>query len=185
MTRRAATEGGPATLQMIDTPRLILRRFAKVDLDALTSLNEDPEVMRYIGDGKPQTPEQTVSRLNAIIEHYTDHGFGLWATIDKTSGAFVGFCGLQLLDQSAEVEVGYRLARRVWGRGIATEAARVCLQYGFEELALARIVAVVHPENLASQRVVEKIGLQYVKDATFYNTGVRYYAIAREQYNPR
>jgi RimJ/RimL family protein N-acetyltransferase len=96
----------------------------------------------------------------------------------------MGFCGLQFLDNTPEIEVGYRLARRFWGMGFATEAARESLRYGFEELGLDRIVAVVQPENIASCRVVEKIGLRYVKDARFYQTDVKYYAITREEYRP-
>jgi len=89
---------------------------------------------------------------------------------------------LQFLDGTSEVEVGYRLAKRFWGMGLAPEAAQASLCYGFEELGLDRIVAVVHPENVASQRVLEKIGLKYVKDARFYNKDLKYYAITRDEY---
>jgi RimJ/RimL family protein N-acetyltransferase len=167
---------------MIETPRLVLRPFALDDLDAFASMNADAEVMRYIGAGKPQSREQTGARLLAFIEHQKEHGFGLWAAVDKASGDVAGFCGLQFLDHTPEVEVGYRLAKRFWGMGLASEAARTSLRYGFEELGLDRIVAVVRPENAASQRVVEKIGLRYVRDARFYNTDVRYYAITRDEY---
>ena len=169
---------------MIETQRLALRRFTFNDLDAFASMNGDAEVMRYIGAGTPQTREQTAARLKAIIEHQNQNGFGLWAAIDKTGGAFIGFCGLQFLDNTPEIEVGYRLAKRFWRMGLATEAARASLRFGFEELGLDRIVAVVQPENVASCRVVEKIGLRYVKDARFYQTDVKYYAITREEYCP-
>src|SRR5712692_1765909 len=89
---------------------------------------------------------------------------------------------LQLLDGTSEVEVGYRLAKRFWGMGLASEAAQASLRFGFQELALDRIVAVVHPENVASQRVLEKIGLKYVKDARFYNKDLKHYAITRDEY---
>jgi RimJ/RimL family protein N-acetyltransferase len=169
---------------MIETERLLLRPFSPDDLDAFVSLNADPDVMRYIGDGKPQTKEQTRTRFNAVLDHWKQHGFGLCTVIEKTSGDFVGFCGLKFLDTSDEIEVGYRLAKRFWRRGLATEAARASLEYGFETLGLKRIVAVVQPENAASCRVIEKIGLRYEKDARFYDTDVKYFAITREEYLP-
>jgi ribosomal-protein-alanine N-acetyltransferase len=169
---------------MIETQRLLLRPFSAEDIDAFASLNADADVMRYIGDGKPMTKEQTEIRLKAVLDHWAQHGFGLFTAIEKTGGDFVGFCGLKYLDTSSEIEVGYRLAKRFWGLGLATEAARASLHYGFETLGLDRIVAVVQPENAASCRVIEKIGLRYVKNAHFYDTDVKYYAITREEYRP-
>src|SRR5215510_1031964 len=131
---------------MIETLRLILRSFSLDDLDEFAALNADPEAMRYIGIGKPQSRGQTQVRLNAILDHYQQHGFGLFVMVEKTSGEFVGFCGLQHLENTSEIEVGYRLARRFWGIGLATEAARACLRYGFEQMGLERIVAVIQPE---------------------------------------
>jgi len=169
---------------MIETKRLLLRRFTPGDLDAFAALNADADVMRYIGDGKLQSRAQTEVRLNAILDHWEHHGFGLWVTLEKASGDFVGFCGLKYLDSTSEIEVGYRLAKRFWGMGLATEAAMASLRFGFEVLGLDRIVAVAQPANAASCRVLEKIGLRYVKNARFYDTDVQYYAISREQYGP-
>src|SRR5262245_40898695 len=167
---------------MIETQRLILRPLSSNDLDELAAINADPEAMRYIGNGKPQSREQTQIRLDAILVHHEQHHFGLFAMVEKVTDAFVGFCGLQYLDNTSEIEVGYRLARRFWGRGLATEAARACLHYGFEQLGLERIVAVIQPANLPSKSVVKKIGLNYIKDAHFYNMDVEYYAITREEF---
>jgi RimJ/RimL family protein N-acetyltransferase len=167
---------------MIETQRLRLRPFSSNDLDALAAINADPEAMRYIGKGKPQSREQTQIRLDAILDHHKQYHFGLFAMVEKATDAFVGICGLQYLDNTSEIEVGYRLARSFWGRGLATEAARACLHYGFEQLGLERIVAVIQPSNLPSKSVVEKIGLRYIKNAHFYNTDVEYYAITREEF---
>ncbi len=91
-----------------------------------------------------------------------EHGFSLWLATEKATGAVVGDCGLQPLEfRGPEVELGYRLGRRHWGRALATEAATVCLRTGFEELGLERIVAVAYPDNAASRRVLEKIGFRY------------------------
>ncbi|MEK6299751.1 MAG: GNAT family N-acetyltransferase [Acidobacteriota bacterium] len=171
-------------MHTVETARLILRPFVLDDLDALAAMNRDPQVMRFIGEGTPQSKEQTAARLNAIVEHSDRHGFGLWAAVEKTTGDLIGFCGLQFLDSTSEVEVGYRLAQRFWGMGLASEGANASLRYGFFGLKLDRIVAVVHPANFASQRVVEKIGLTHEKDARYYGVDVKYYAIAREAYEP-
>lgn len=169
---------------MIETERLFLRPFTSDDLDNFALLCADPDVMRYIGNGEPQSRERSEMRFNSLIKHWNDHGFGLFAVTTKFGADFVGFCGLQFLDNTREVEVGYRFAKRFWGKGLATEAARASLRFGFEDLGLDTIVAVVQPENAASCRVVEKIGLRYVRDARFYDTDVSYYLITREQYGP-
>jgi RimJ/RimL family protein N-acetyltransferase len=169
-------------MHIIETARVYLRPFTFDDLDAFAVIGSDPDVMRYIGAGRPLSREDTQTRLNAIIEHQNKHGFGVWAAIEKSTGTLMGYCGLQFLDNTSEVEVGYRLAKRFWGMGFASEAAKASLRYGFETLGLGRIVAVVQPANLASQHVLEKIGLSYVKDARFYNTEVKYYAITQEEY---
>ena len=169
-------------MHSVETARLYLRRFDSGDLDAFAAMNADADVIRYIGDGKPQTRSQTQMRLNAILDHWDHHGFGLCAIVDKATHEFIGFCGLQYLNSTSEIEIGYRLAKEFWGRGIATEAASASLKYGFDELGLDRIVAVVHPENVVSQRVIQKIGLQYVKDARFYNSELKYFAIVRQDF---
>lgn len=156
-----------------------MRPFTLNYLDALCALNSDPEVMKYITGGEPMPREQTQARLSFYLSHWQRHGFGLFAVEYKKTDEFAGFCGLQYLDGTAEVEVGYRLARNYWGKGVATESARASLQFGFDHLNLDRIVAVVHPDNLASQRVIEKIGLKYEKQARYYNADVMYYAISR------
>jgi RimJ/RimL family protein N-acetyltransferase len=169
-------------MRIVETARLLLRPLTSADLDGFAAMNADPDVMRYIGDGKPQTRGQTHLRIYAILDHWDQHGFGLCAIVDRVTRAFIGFCGLQYLDNTSEIEVGYRLAKPFWGAGLATEAARASLRQGFDEFGLDRIVAVVQPGNIASQRVLEKIGLRFVEDARFYNTDVKYYAITREEH---
>lgn len=170
-------------MHIVETARLLLRPVSTADLDDFAAMNADPDVMRYIGNGKPQTREQTHLRIYAILDHWEQHGFGLCTIVDGVTRAFIGFCGLQYLDNTSEIEVGYRLAKPFWGAGLATEAAKASLRQGFDEFGLNRVVAVVQPGNLASQRVVEKIGLRYVKDARFYNTAVKYYEITREEHD--
>lgn len=168
-------------LIIIETLRLRLRPLVYEDLEALFALNSDPNVMKYITNGNPMPRDQAEARLQFYLDHWQQHSFGLFAIEYKDEGEFAGFCGLQYLDNTSEIEVGYRLAEKYWGKGIATECARVSLQFGFDNIKLDRIVAVVHPDNLASQRVIEKIGLRYEKRAMYYNTDVMYYALNRDE----
>lgn len=164
---------------MLETERLILRRFTLDDLDELVRLRVDPEVGRYLGE---QSREKVEQRLRFYISHYEPHGFGVWAVILKDTGRMIGWCGLMFLEETPEVEVGYGVAREYWGQGLMTEAARACLRYGFETAGLERIVAVAMPENLASRRVMEKLGMRYEKMAHHYGHELVYYAIGRDEF---
>lgn len=169
-------------MNKIETARLRLRPFAEGDLEALVALNSDREVMKHITGGEPMPPEQSEARLKFYLSHWQQHGFGLFAVEYKGKDEFAGFCGIQYLDNTTEVEIGYRLAKDYWGKGIATESAKACLKFGFGDVKLDRIVAVVRPDNLASQHVLEKIGLRYEKLAHYYNVDVMYYSINRDEY---
>lgn len=171
-------------MSIIETARLRLRPFAESDLDALVVLNSDRDVMKYITDGEPMPREQTEARLQFYLNHWQQYGFGLFVIEYKDTGECAGFCGLQYLDNTPEIEVGYRLAKNYWGKGLATESSKACLSYGFDDVKLDRIVAVVRPDNLPSQHVLEKIGLKYEKFAHYYNVDVMYYAINRDEYKP-
>jgi RimJ/RimL family protein N-acetyltransferase len=161
----------------IETYRLCLRVFELADVNALAKINSDPEVMRHTGDGNLVSYDETEKRLNAYVEHWRRHGFGLRAAIHKSDHAFIGFCGLQFVAGTQEIEVGFRLAKEYWGQGLATEATRAVLRYGFEVLGLERIIGLTQPENVASQRVLEKSGLKHEKNAYYYEHLVRYYAL--------
>jgi ribosomal-protein-alanine N-acetyltransferase len=164
------------------TARLWLRPFQPDDLNALTQLYGDAEVMKYIGNGQPRTRAETEALLAQMIRQWEQHGFGRWAMILQATGELIGRCGLSFLHQAEEVELGYLLARAYWGQGLATEASRACVQFGFEALKLDRIVAVARPENRASARVMEKIGMVFQGYAFYHNAEVVYYAISRVAY---
>lgn len=165
-------------MREIETARLRLRPFTPEDLDDMYPIYSNPEVVRYVGKGV-RTREETEIGLFYTIEHYR-HGFGMWAVVDKMDNKTIGRCGLCFLDRTPEVELGYVLDKPYWGKGLATEASLASLKYGFEEIQLDRIVAIAHPLNLASRRVMEKVGMKYEKDAHYYDTDVVYYAILRE-----
>jgi ribosomal-protein-alanine N-acetyltransferase len=113
------------------------------------------------------------------------YGFSMSPAIRKSDGAFVGWGGLQPLEESGEIEVGYGFDKPYWGQGYATEIAAAWLRYGFEEARLARIIAVAVPENTASRHVMEKLGMRYEKNAMHYGHDCVLYAITREEFAPR
>jgi ribosomal-protein-alanine N-acetyltransferase len=150
---------------ILETERLLLRHQTMMDLDALHALYSDPEITKYIPDA-PRNYAETKEELEWFLNGHPKHPeLGLWATIHKGTGKFIGRCGLLpwTIDGQPEVEVAYTLARGYWGQGLATEAARAILQYGFEKLNLARLICLIDPQNTASQRVAEKIGMTLEK----------------------
>ena len=167
-------------MREIETPRLQLRQFTHDDLDDLYCLYSNPDLMRYIGKGV-RTKNETQTALFSILKHY-EHNLGMWAVIHKADNKLIGRCGLCFLDNTPEVELGYLLDKSYWRRDLATEASHASLKYGFEVIKLEKIVAIAKPENIASRRVMEKVGMKYEKDAYFYNTNVVYYAISRDDY---
>lgn len=171
----------------IETDRLQLRQYTLDDLNHLASILSNPEVMRYSPRGaipKEKVRQVTQEILEFFITHWEKYGFGVWAVIYKQTNQLIGHCGLNFLPNSPEVEVLYRLDQLYWHQGIATEATKASLRYGFEEVKLNSIVAITAPEHLASRRVMEKAGLKYEKDAHFYNLDVVYYALARKAWQP-
>ena len=166
----------------IETERLVLRPLTIADLGPMHEVYADREAMRYIGQGDlwSETVDDSERRLQRLIGHQEAHGFSLWAVTDRESGTVMGDAGLILLEhRGPEIELGYRLAKPYWGKGFATEAATAWLDYGFDELELERIVAVTHPENVASQRVLEKVGMRFEGPSTYEGEPVRLYALDR------
>jgi ribosomal-protein-alanine N-acetyltransferase len=166
----------------IETQRLRLRHFTPNDADELHRIYSNPELFKYMSNEKPLLWEQTRTVINSIIESWQHYNFGVWALVDKRNQKLIGHCGLKYLENTLEVQIGYLLLKRYWGKGLATEAAWASLKYGFEVMKLPKIVAVAKPENIASRRVMEKVGMKYEKDAYYYNNNVVYYSISREAY---
>lgn len=171
------SEPAALTAPEIETARLRLRAFKPGDLDELFLVFGDAQVMRHLSGGKTRSREETEAGLLRTIEGWQRRGFGLWAVTVKESEEMIGYCGLILLDGTTEIEVAYGLARAHWGKGYATEAALAALRFGFEQLKLERIVAVVNPENAPSRRVLEKLGMTYVKMAHHYDADLMYYEL--------
>ncbi len=146
---------------ILETKRLILRRLLPDDLDDLFELYRDPEIRRYFPEGT-LTYEETRDELDWFLDGHPDHPeLGLWATVYKETGRFIGRCGLLpwTIGQRQEVEVAYLLAREYWGRGLGTEAAQGVVRYAVEQLHLSRLICLVTPGNQASANVARNIGM--------------------------
>ncbi len=155
---------------MIETERLRMRPLTEEDVEPLhRDLFSDPGVT---WNGSTYTREEARESLDAKRRHFDEHGFGLLAITEKTSGEFLGWGGLQLMEGGPEVELGYYLARKAWGKGYATELSRAFIRIAFEELALERVVAVVRPHNDASKHVLAKVGMRHVADEYHYGEDV-------------
>lgn len=142
-----------------ETERLLHRAMTVDDAEAFYALKSQPEVIRYTGEPPLQSVEEARDALAAYPDFDT-HGYGRWGCVLKETGAIIGFCGMKYLDELDEVDLGYRYFPEYWGRGLATEACRACLAFGFETIGLERIIGLVLPENGASIRVLEKVGMR-------------------------
>ena len=143
------------------TPRLMLREFTMDDLEPLTALHLDPEVCRFIG---LRTPEQTRNTLSEWIAAYRSLGFAKWAVILRETGEFIGRCGMtpeEYGDGIREPELGWTFARAHWGNGYATEAAAAAIKHWFDVLGHRRIMSLIDPLNVASERVAARIGMTF------------------------
>ena len=153
-------------MKILETSRLILRHQVLDDLENLFALYCDPDVSRYIPDA-PRNYQEAREELEWHMNGHPKHPeLGLWATIHKETNKFIGRCGLLpwTIDGQSEVEVAYLISKAYWGQGLGTEAAQAILDYGFEKLALSRLVCLIDEENLAAIKVAEKIGMTYEKE---------------------
>ncbi len=166
---------------MFETKRLVLRKLEDGDLKDIYKMRKDPLVMRYIRE--PQTDiDSSLKWIAMMTEQWDDQKLGFCGVVEKSTGNFVGWCGLWRLKETNEIEVGYAIAPDCWGRGYATEAAARCLLYGFNELSLDKIVAVAFPENQASQNVMRKIGMEYMKIGTFYEQELVQFGVTKAEF---
>ena len=146
---------------ILETQRLTLRHLTLDDLDELFALYRDPEIRKYFPDGV-KNYEDTKEELEWFLNGHPDHPeLGLWATIHKETGKFIGRCGLLPweIDDRLEVEIAYLLDKSFWHQGLATEAANGIKKYAFDELHLSRLICLMDPDNIASQRVAQRAGM--------------------------
>jgi len=167
---------------MIETERLTFRKFTLDDLPLLIEQRSDPDVARYLGGARMQNPEALAKRIHFYMSCYDSHGFGMCPMFWKETGEMIGAAGIQPLEDTGEIEVGYSLTKPFWGRGLGTEAAKGWMEFGFNNFGLERIVAVAVLKNTASRHIMEKLGMKYEKTETHYDEDCAFYAISKDDF---
>lgn len=160
---------------ILETPRLLLRELHPNDAEQFYQLNQNPNVVKYTGNSAFNSMEEATH----FLENYQDYqknGYGRWAVMDKSNSVFLGWCGLKYNKEVDETDIGFRFFEHYWNKGYATESAKACIDYGFEKLYLKTIIGRAMHENVASIKVLEKIGLTFDKEFDFdeQNKGVIY-----------
>lgn len=152
----------------IETDRFILREFRATDVDDLFEMDADPEVHAYLGNNPVKSKEEVEEGIEYVRRQYKDYGIGRWMIEDKQTGEGLGWSGLKYetsdIDQSKYYDLGYRLKRKHWGKGIAYETSEMAIEFGFDNLNLKKISAAAHKENGASNRVLEKLGFTQTQE---------------------
>lgn len=167
---------------MIETQRLFFRKVAEADLPWLIEMRSPEPVNRYLGGVKMQNREALAARMEFYLECHEKYGFGMCLMGLKETGEMIGTSGLQPLEDTGEIEVGYNLSERFWRQGYGYETAMGWLKFGFEKYRLERIVAVAYPENVGSWKIMEKCGMKYEKTEAHYGVDCVFYAISRDEF---
>lgn len=165
---------------LLETERLYLRDWVPDDWKRYKPLATDPRVLKYIGHGEPSTDERIKRFVCGGIEKAKTRGWILWPVIHREDAELIGFCGFGD-GFPPDVEMGWRLRPEYWGQGLATEIARAVMDYGWQRFRFDRLVSVIHPENKASIRVAEKLGM--APETTFVHQGIEVLRYAKA--NPR
>ncbi|AUC82794.1 GNAT family N-acetyltransferase [Lacinutrix sp. Bg11-31] len=174
----------------IETERLLLRDIKAEDLEGMFALDSNPNVHEYLGKKPIKTKAEAQHNIEKILHQYKTLGIGRFAVIEKETNQFIGWSGLKfntgekesLGDKREFYDVGYRLIERFWNKGYAGESAIASLDYGFKELKLDVIVGAAETGNIASNKILKKIGLQYVEQFPFKNEMINWYELKKEEY---
>ncbi len=161
-------------LENIETERTIMRMLSKEDAIDFFNLNLDKEVLKYTGDQPFENIQASIDFLTKY-DQYEKYGVGRLAVIDKATLKFIGWCGLKYSQEKNEYDIGFRFFKNYWNKGFATETAKKCLEYGFDELKIDRIIGRAMKENIGSIKVLEKIGMKFKENFDFEGqSGVLY-----------
>ena len=163
----------------IHTSRLRLRAFVPEDAQPLYSILQQDDILKYFPNSQPPELDRVERLIQRQIEHWETHFYGWWAVVPYGQENMIGWNGLQFLPETNEIEVGYLLSKAFWGSGLATEGAQAALEFGFATHELEEIIGLVHPENIASQRVLEKAGLTFTNLAEYFGMELMRYCILR------
>jgi RimJ/RimL family protein N-acetyltransferase len=173
----------------LETERLILRAIQPTDIDVMFELDSNPVVHQYLGNKPIKTKNQAEEVIKFIRKQYVERGIGRFATIEKSSGDFIGWSGLKLNNAEEPLnkkinfyDVGYRFMPKYWGKGYATESAKATLDYGFKALNIKTICGAALIDNIASNKVLRKIGLRFINEFTFEDDKCNWYELKNEDY---
>ena len=167
---------------MLETERLIIKKLIPEDLPWLIEMRSPEAVNRYLGGPKMQNAEALTARLPFYLECHEKFGFGFCTMALKSTGELIGTSGLQPLEETGEMEVGYNLSEKYWRQGYGYECAMAWLKYGFRVAGLERIVAVAHPDNKGSWGIMEKCGRRYEGVQTHYSQECVFYSISLDEF---
>jgi [ribosomal protein S5]-alanine N-acetyltransferase len=167
-------------IPVFHTTRIALRAVVADDAENFYGLDRDVRVMRFIADGAVGTRETVRAAIERAMRYYGLYpGLGKWVATEKSGGHFIGWFSLNYVPKTVDVEIGYRLLPDAWGRGYATEGASALARHGFEVLGLYRIIGLTHPENVASQRVLQNAGLRDAGWGRYYDRDLRLFVAER------
>jgi len=169
-------------IPVVHTPRLTLRGFRSDDVERLHGILSNREVLRYMPSQEPWSLQAVERWVNSQREHWHKHRFGWFALEHRRECRLIGWCGLRLLEHTEEVEILYLLDEVVWRQGLATEAASRCVEDGFRQHGLDVIIGLTYAENVASRRVLEKAGLLFSNEATYFGIDCLRYTIDRQRF---
>ncbi len=174
----------------IETERLLLREITLEDIDGMYALDSDPEVHTYLGNNPVTDKNQIVDVINFIRQQYVDHGIGRWAIIDKSTNDFIGWTGLKFVKELTNnhinyYDLGYRLRRTYWGKGIATESAIASLAYAFQKLKADAVYAMADTANVGSNNILQKLGMKLIETFDYNGSPSNWYKIERETFEKR
>lgn len=167
-------------IPILETERLTLRSFREDDVQALFELSQDPDVVRYVGDRRVPTLQETWRAVAGWLGHWTLRDYGQWAVEERAGGRFIGRAGIINPVDWPGPEVGYLLGRDWWGHGYATEAAQATMDWGFREIGFDELISLIDPANAASIAVATRLGETLRDEIDLWGYRVRRYAITRQ-----
>ncbi len=167
----------------ITTPHLTLRPLTMDDLDAMFRIFSETDMLKYFPNPNPPTMDRAQRMIETQIQQWQNYGLGSWGVVPHGETEIAGWNGLQYLPETNETEVGYMLSRKFRGKGYSTEGARAGLEFGFKSLGLDQVIGLVHPENIASKRVLLKCGLTFTHQANYFGMEMFRYKITREEFS--
>lgn len=172
---------------VIETDRLILRELLPSDCDGMFQLDSDPEVHKYLGNNPVTDKEQAMNVIHFVRQQYIDYGIGRWAIIDKKTEDFIGWTGLKFVTELTNnhinyYDLGYRLRKKYWRQGIATETARLSLDYAFNVLNLEEVFASANIDNVGSNKILQKIGFNLMETFFYEDIECNWYKIDKSEY---